>query len=112
MRIEPRPYYSSGGGYCNVALIGDGLLVDVEGDDSDNKGSLTYRSLEFVSGVSIYAGPLRGLDSSRGASLVVVTRKVGEEGIGLHWIAKTEEEEEHLLQFAQTLLKAISKKGS
>ena len=95
--------------YCNVAIIGDGLLIDIEGDDSDGTGSLVFHSLASVSGVSIHAEPLQNLPSSRGASLVVLANRVGEEGIGLHWVAKTEEEEERLLEFAEALVEAISK---
>ena len=100
------------GAYCNVAIIGDGLLIDIEGDDEDNTGSLTFHPLESVSGVEIHAEPLRGLASSRGALLVVIANQVGEEDIGLHWVAKTAEDEEHLLAFAKILVKAISEDRS
>ena len=43
VRTESR---STAGGYCNAAIIGDGLLVDVEGDDGDRSGSLTAHSLD------------------------------------------------------------------
>ena len=95
--------------YCNLAIIGDGLLIDIEGDDSDGTGSLTFHSLASVSGVSIHAEPLQNLPSSRGASLVVLANRAGEEDVGLHWVAKTEEEEERLLRFAEALVEALSK---
>ena len=97
------------GGHCNVAIIGSGLLVDIEGDESSRSGSLTLERLDSITSVSIHAGSLPGLPESRGASLVVIADGVGETDIGLHWIAKTEEEEEHLLKFAQFLVQAISK---
>ena len=112
VRTEPLARYYSGGGYCNVAIIADRLLIDIDGDDGDNTGSLTFHPLESVSGVEIHAEPLRGLDSSRDALLVVLANQVGEEDIGLHWVAKTEEDEEHLLAFAKTLVKAISEDRS
>ena len=99
----------SRGGYCNVAIIADGLLIDIEADDSDNSGSLTVQSLESVSDISIHKGSLQNLSSTRGASLVVLANRIGEEDIGLHWAAKTAEEEEHLLQFAEALVQSISK---
>ena len=108
VRIERRPYSSSRRAYCNVAIIGEGLLIDIEGDDNDNTGNLTFQSLESISGVQVRAGPVRGLDSSRDALLVVIANRVGAEGIGLHWIAKTEQDEEHLLQFAKVLVEEIS----
>ena len=96
-------------GYCNVAIIGDGLLVDIEGDDSRNSGSLTFDSLSSITTVSIHDGPLPGLSSSNGASLVVCANRVNETEIGIHWVAKTEEEEEHLLYFSECLVREISK---
>lgn len=98
----------TGGAYCNVAIIGGGLLIDIDGDDGDNTGSLTFHPLESVSGIEIHAEPLRGLDASRGALLVVLAYRVGEEDIGLHWVAKTEQEKEHLLKFARVLVSEIS----
>lgn len=97
-------------GYCNVAIIGDGLLVDIEGDDSRNSGSLTFDSLNSITTISIHDGPLPGLSSSNGASLVVCANRVNETEIGLHWVAKTDEEEDHLLHFAECLVQEISKK--
>ena len=108
MRTEIQDDAFSGGGYCNVAIIADGLLIDIEGDDNDNTGNLTFQPLESISAVRVRAEPLRGLDHSRDALLVVLANRVGEEGVGLHWVAKTEEDEERLLAFAKTLVKAIS----
>ena len=97
-----------GGAYCNVAIIGDGLLVDIEGDDSQSSGGLRIESLETVSSVIFHVGSLPGLRNSQNASLVVIADQVGETGVGLHWVAKTEEEEEHLVQFGRSLVQAIS----
>ncbi len=101
----------NGGGYCNVAIIGDGLLIDIEGDDNNGTGNLTFQTLKSVGAVEIHTSPLQGLHSSQGASLVVLTNS-DEGDIGVHWVAKTEDDEEHLLQFAQTLVRAISKDTS
>ena len=95
--------------YCNVAILGEGLVVDVEGDDSKSTGSLTLSSLDSFSHVSFHAGSLPGLPSSQGASLVVLAHSAGESDAGPYWVAKTEEEEDYLLSFAQSLVRAISK---
>ena len=94
--------------YCNAAIIGDGLLVDIEGDDDGESGSLTIRSLDSIAGLSIHTEALPGLPDSQGASLVVDTELAGESDYGPHWVAKTEEEEEHLLRFAKVLVQAMS----
>ncbi len=109
--IRTEVLISNGGGYCNVAIIGDGLLIDIEGDDNNSTGNLTFQTLKSVGEVEIHTSPLQGLHSSQGASLVVLTNSV-EGDIGVHWVAKTEDDEEHLLQFAQTLVQAISKDTS
>ena len=95
--------------YCNVAVIGDGLIVDIEGNDDTRSGSLSLERLDSITSISIHAGALPGLSSSQGASLLVLADRADESGVGLHWIAKTEEEEKHLLNFAQCLVQAISK---
>ena len=94
--------------YCNVAIIGDGRLVDVEGDDSDNSGGLSIRSLDSVCGVSVHSGPLKAFPRTQGASLVVLTKLVGETNPGAYWMAKTPEEEERLLGFVQFLVQTVS----
>lgn len=96
------------GGYGNVAIIGDGLLVDIEVNDSRNTGSLTLRSLDSVVEVMVHAGPLPGLPDSQGASLVVVTEVAGQADAGPHWVATTPGEEDYLLRFAGVLVKEIS----
>ena len=67
-------------------------------------------SLDSISGVSIHAGSLPGLPSSNGASLVILSRRPAETNVGLHWVAKSDEEEEHLLSFAKCLVQVISKR--
>ena len=109
VRTEAQPFFAGSARYCNVAILGDGLVVDIEGDDSRSTGSLTLSTLDSVMPVSLHAGPLPGLSDSQGASLVVLARSAGEADAGFHWVAKTEEEEENLLKFAQHLVRAISK---
>ena len=95
-------------GYANVAIIGDGLLVDIEGNDSRNSGNLALRSLASIVEVIIHAGSLPGLPDSQGALLVVVTEIAGQADAGPHWVAKTREEKNHLVRFAKTLVEVIS----
>ena len=99
----------SGGSYCNIAVIGDGLLVDIEADDADSSGNLAVYPLKSLSDLSILTGSILNFAPSQGASLVVLANRLGEEGVGLHWVAKTEEDEENLQRFAKSLIQAISK---
>ncbi len=106
VRTESDSFYP--GGYCNVAVIGDGLLVDIEGDDRQSKGGLAIQSLDSITKVSIHAGSLPGLRNSQNATLIVIARRAEDTEVGPHWIATNEEEEGHLLQFAHTLVRVVS----
>ena len=109
LRIDSQSLFGGPSRYCNVAILGDGLIVDIEGNDDGRSGRLSLERLDSITSVSIHAGSLPGLSSSQGASLVVLAHRSDESGVGLHWVAKTEEEEKHLLDFAQSLVRAISK---
>ena len=96
------------GGYCNAAIISDSLLIDIEGDDRDSSGSLSVGALESLTAVHVHLGYLQGLQDSLGASLVVLAETGGEADSGYHWVAKSEEEAEHLLSFAKALVQTIT----
>ena len=96
--------------FCHAAIIGDGLLVDIQGDDCLKSGGLRFNSLASIVQVSIHDGPVDGAPSSEGASLVVVASRPNDAGPGLHWVAKTEQEENHLLPFAKTLARALGRR--
>jgi hypothetical protein len=95
-------------GYCNIAIIGDGRIVDIEGDDGNGSGNTHIYSLRSVGEVLFYRGSLPSLRRSVGASLLMVTRIVGRDESGPYWGAKNPEEEELLVGFGQALVKAIS----
>ena len=67
LNVEPQQPLK--GGYCNVAIIGGGLLIDVEGDDTNHSGSLSLGPLESFSSVAMQKGALPGLSHSQDASL-------------------------------------------
>ena len=106
--IQDDAFDYAGGGYCNVAIITEGLVIDIEGDDNDNTGNLAFHTIDSFSSIELHTRALRGLESSHGALLVVLANRAGQENIGLHWIAKTEQDKERLLAFAKKLVKAIS----
>ena len=108
--VNIEPQQTSGGGYCNVAIIGDGLVVDIEGDDVRRSGSLSLDSIEKISSVGIHMGQLPGLPNSQNASLVVVVQRVGESDVALYWTARADDDEERLLEFARVLVQRVSRK--
>ena len=95
-------------GYCNIAIIGDGRIVDIEGDDGKGSGNTHIYPLRSVGEVLFYRGALPSLSRSLGASLLIVTRIVGRDESGPYWAAKNPEEEELLVGFGRTLVKAVS----
>ena len=95
-------------GYCNIAIVGDGRIVDIEGDDGDGSGNTNIYPLRSVSEVIFHRGSLPSLRRSPGASLMVLLRLVGRDGSGPYWVAKTPEEEELLVGFGRTLVQAVS----
>lgn len=102
------PQWHGNGGYCNVAIIGDGLLVDVEGDDTRRSGGLNMQTLDSVTRVSAHAGALPGIPNAQGATLIIMTDRANEHNVGIYWVAKTDEDQERLIQFTSTLVKAVS----
>ena len=106
VRIEPN--LNSSGGYFNAAIIGDGMLVDVEGDDEQRSGSLVVHALDSVYGVSVHSGTLPGIPNTQNATMIVLAYQPGVNDIGFHWFAKTDEDEERLVQFAKVLVGSVA----
>jgi hypothetical protein len=94
--------------YGNVAVITDGKVIDIEGDDSDGSGSLTIRDLSSIAAVHLRTAPMEGYQRSAGASLLLSTRLVGESNTGPYWVAVTTQQEERLIQFASALTDFVS----
>ena len=95
-------------GYLNVAIVGDGLLVDIEGEDHPSQGELSVDQIGAISGISVNVGSLAGFPKSQGASLVVVTRLRGAPNAGPYWAAWTPAEETSLMEFARSLTDGFS----
>ena len=110
-RLPVRGFYvSADQGYANVAIMADGLLVDVEGDDEgdDGRGSVSVRRLGAVTGVDLFGGPVEGIPESEEAQLVLMVYVEGGETVDLHWVAYTDEERGRLLQFGGAVIDAIT----
>ena len=105
VRTEAQLFRSA---YCNVVIVGDGLLIDISGDDQNNEGDFSVLLLNSISGISIHTGPLPGLADSQGARIVVQTELAGLVDEGPYWVAKTAEEEERLLDLVESLIESMS----
>ena len=90
--------------YGNVAMLGHGKLIDIDGDDSTGAGYLGIQDLASIGAVIFRRGQIEGFSHSQGASLVVFTRLIGEPDSGPYWVARTELDEERLIVFARLLV--------
>lgn len=98
------------GGYCNIAVMGDGRIADIDGDDNENSGSLRIYALSTVIEVILHRGSIVSLSRSQGASLVMLIRLGGTDESLPYWAAFTPDQEVQLLEFAQSLVQYISEK--
>lgn len=99
-------------GYGNLAILTDNLLADVEGEDNGTREGFAVKRLTTIDGVRIHSSSHPNLPDSVGALLIVLAELAGTEGLGFHWIAKTESEKENLIQFGKAIVKAINNSGS
>lgn len=99
-------------GYFNLALLGEGRVIDVEGDDKENRGNLSVIGADSVEQVIFRIEPLPNLRNGQGASLTMLLKLVGRDITGPYWAAMTPEEEERLHEFAQRLIEETVGKQS
>ncbi len=91
-------------GYFNLAILGEGRVIDIEGDDKENKGNLSVIGTDSVEEVIFRIEPLPNLRNAQNASLTVLLKRTGQGATGPYWAAMTPEEEERLHDFAQRLI--------
>ena len=91
-------------GYHNLAIIGDGKVVDIEGDDTNHSGNLGIIRLSSVARVFLRLHPFPNLAHAEDASLTLLISLLGQEGTGPYWGAKSSKEEERLRAFSRTLI--------
>ena len=92
--------------YMNVAIIGDGLVIDVEGSDDPEEGAVSAHPLRDIRSIYFRTQALPTLSRSRNASLIVITHLVGTTG-GPYWMAESSTEEKELLAFSRKLAELI-----
>ena len=89
--------------YINVAVIGNGLVVDVDGCEDGSQSGLAYFPLKMLRSVHYHTEAIASLPLTEGASLVITVRLSGPAAVAPYWTAATPEEEEDLLGFANAL---------
>ena len=105
-----RFYVQTEEGYANVAILTDGVVADIEGDDTEDEGFFTVYRINSLSRVGFYKEQVPTVPDSDGAELVIVANTPGDH-LEFYWIAKTEQEAEYLLEFGRSLLALIGGKS-
>ena len=93
--------------YIDVSVIGDGLLVGVDGCEDGSQGGLYFSPLKMLRSVHFHTEAMASLPFTEGSSLVVTTRLSGPASPSPYWIAATPEEEQGLLGFANVLARLV-----
>ena len=95
-------------GYANVAILTDGVVVDIEGDDTEDEGSFAGYNINSLTRVGFYREQVPTVPDSEEAELVVTVHITGISDLELYWIAKTEREAEYLLDFGSNLMALLA----
>lgn len=108
--LPVRAFYAcSEGSYANLAILTDGLIIDIETEeDDDSPDDLTVISLKSIAEVHFHEGPVHTIPDSEEAQLTLVLSMIGATDIGPYWIAETNAEREHLVRFGKALVKAVN----
>lgn len=103
--------------YLNVAILTDGLVIDIEGNITTNSlvsfsypdasDGFTVTHLKSIGTVKFQNGPIKTLRETSNAQLVLSAQVIGEDGIGAYWIAITDNEYDYLVEFGKALIEAI-----
>ena len=93
--------------YIGVAVLGEGLVIDVDGCEDVSVGGVMLVPLSMVRSVHFVTEPLESLPLTEDSTLVVTTRLTGATSAGPYWVAANREEEEDLLRFAGVLRRLV-----
>lgn len=95
--------------YINVAIIGEGLVVDLDGCEDGSRAGTGLHSLRAIRSVQLHSEAPESLSFTEGATLVVTIRFTGGTANAPYWFATGEEEEKDLLRFANALSKLLGR---
>ena len=95
-------------GFGNIAILAGGVVVDIVGNEQDGEGSVAVHRVNAFSGIDFYEEHVPTVPGSEEAELVVVTSIAGADELGPYWMATTEEEAGHLLEFGRALVTILA----
>ena len=103
-----RFYVQAQEGYGNIAILTDDVVADVIGDDREDEGHVAVHRISAFSGIDFYKEQVPTVPGSDEAELVIVANAAGSDTLGLHWMANTDEEAKHLLEFGRSLMTSLA----
>ena len=108
--VPVRAYYTrTEGNYVNLAILTDNLIFDIENNEiAATLDGVGVALIKSISSVYFRAGPIQTIPDSSTALLTVVALRIGSNGPGPYWIAKTDSEREDLMRFGKALLSAVN----
>ena len=102
-------YVFTEGGYANLAVITDKLIVDIVTDEDDETLSdLTVIVMQSIAEVHFRTGPVGTIPDSDESQLTLVLSMVGATDTGPYWTAETDAERKHLTRFGKVLMNAVN----
>ena len=106
--------FSTSPSRLNVAILTNKAVVDVFGgirrgnqfSYGNESGGFAITPLKSIQSVMFHNGPLQTLQESSRAKLLLIARILGDASIGRYWVADTDDQYDHLVQFGKALMKA------
>ncbi len=93
--------------YANLAILTDGWILDVTGDEDE--GSLNVTQLRALGQIEFHEDPIPNIPDSKDAELVMIAFQFGAPSEYRYWVADNAEEREHLLRFGRATIQAVSR---
>ena len=109
--------FSSNPNYLNVVILTDNFVADVEGAIrtssnwyvSNEQGGFVITPLKSIEAIQFHEGRLSTIRESSNAKLILIASVLGDSSLGKYWIAETDDEYDHLVQFGKAMIIAATK---
>ena len=103
--------------YLNVTFVSDNLVADIEGTIrrsneiyvSNDQGGFVVTPLRSIEAIEFHNGRISTIRESSDAKLILIASILGDSTMGKYWIANTDDEYDHLVQFGKALMEATTK---
>lgn len=94
-------------GYGNLAVVTEGLIVDIEGDDAADAGHVSVYAIRDIASLDLHIGEVPDISGTTPSSLTLRTNAAAQPA-GPWWTTDNTELHRDLRQFAAALTSRIS----